>query len=624
MQKDKYSTETMTLFLKDHAFDTLVFCESYSTSTTQLIKQITPANFPYTLHVAPFYAETPLHLCVAKQPLGVVLEQIAALLDAQWREETNGSTRKTYVLEPKPDTLTREKALYTATLDLNAEPMMQTARSAARRSANYWQKEFKKVQTVGPKQTYDEMSPESRLQYLARPDGKWYAFLTLLAGLSRTQRRTLTEKGYMVFLWSAMNAVQRQNTLASRHSDTRPNPHNAYDLSPEENRKAERLEMASVRQFGLVLSAEKDPVSGRVIAAGPSVGIHQGSIRFPTTGDNFVLPVRGNPYLFDPDAPKPGTKPPTDAALETAAFPPDVRFTQTDTWADVLQTLAQKLPYCLVSDAYTAARLCAYPTPENGDAVVGDLAKMNLVQALDALCTAYHYLWWYEPGKNNVPGTLFFRSRAWFVEKRYEPPASAIAKTVAAIQSTEKPWESVAVVDSAVGLTLEQMQGIAGRQKAAPWGLGPDFARGYLFAFMEGNGPQSACAAFYWLQFWSRLSPEQKQQMVNFETGLPGNRLSAEQQTELLQNLFVSAALEVPLTAQNIAWNTVRIHVYYSKKADEDFPPNAPALQFDYQRPTTLRLVIQGIATSGSSGFALPVALGVLPQPKKIPPAKPA
>ena len=605
------------------AFTLVVSVQAYHASVTSLIKNITPPNFPDALRIVPFDAETPLHVCVTNKPLGEVLQLCAALLNRQWREEkaTDGS-QSAYVLEPKPDAMSREKALYAATLDNAMEALLQTARLAARHSNSYWQKEYQKVKTA-PGNLGETSVDKSLLQYLSGSKGSGQAFFALFAGLTRIQQRTLAEQGYFYLPWKAMNTAQQHNALASQHSENRPSPNSAYDMTPDENRAAEQRGQAFIQQFGTVLSVDKSPVTARVIG--------YGSLGIPKTDNPFVLPVRGNPYLFTldtltitPTMPATETaeiKPTTEkkpqiadeVALEAMPFPVGVRLTQKETWADVIQTLAQKVPFAVVSDAYTAARCCLYSPPQNGAALKGDLDKMTIAQALDAICTAYNYLWWYEPGKNNTPGVLFFRSRAWFVEKQYEPPLTAIKSAEAALRSGTTRSISVALVDSVAGLTVPQIQGIAGRAFKSRYWDSYNFGRVPIIDFMKGNG--AADAAFWWLHLWSHLPAEQKQSVVSKE-GLPVGSLSDALKNELWQKMALGAAAEP---------SKAILRVFYAESLEAHFLPDyAPHWGTNELRPCYLTFALGGAGATSNCSFPLPVALTPPPQPKKAdaPPKK--
>ena len=609
-----------------------VSVERYYASFTQFIKQVTPPDFPFLLRVGAFDAETPFHFCVKSRPLGEVLQTWAVLLNGQWCEEKADDDSKTaYVLEPKPGAKDHEKALYTATLDLNAEPMVQASRLALRHSPNYWKKEYQQIKSL-PHVPDTKSLTSKRLkqandqffaQVLALPDGRAQAFFTVFASLTRTQRRTLSDNGYLFLPWNAMNPVQQQNALASRHWASRISPLSANDMTPDENRKAEQKELDSVRRFGVVLSVYKNTVSGRVKRCGLGLGTRIWSVPLPETSSDFVLPVRGNPHLFVFDT-EPATAPPspvveaksaTIAALETP-FPADIRFTPKDTWADVVQTLAQKLPFPIVSDAYSAARCCQDLSLDffGGEtAPAGDLTQMTLAQALDTLCTIYNYLWWYQPDKNDAQtGTLFFRSRAWFVEKRYEPPITVIRSAEAALKSSQKRALSVALVDSVSGLTVPQLQGIAGRaMKSRAWDnyiLPPYMMVGVI---LEGSGGGSASSSFLWLRFWSHLTPEQKQKVVS-EGGLPCTQLNDEQKNELVQHFLVP-----PMEAAAL-WEKGIVRAGYKEGYEESFSPeNAPHWKPADLRPAAIGFAI-GTGTFYPHQLPLPVALSPPPPPKKV------
>ena len=279
-EKPQTSTPPPDPFKANAAFKAAVSVEVYYVTVAQLVKQITPPDFPYLLHIAPFDAETPFCLCVKNKSLGEVLQLCAALLNGQWREEkaADNSQKSVYVLEPKPGAVDHEKALYYATLDSSMEAMVQIARLSARHGQSYWQKEYGKVKTVPA--TVGETSPDKNLlQFLAQSKGSGQAFFSLFAGLTRIQQRTLAEKGYFALPWEAMNTAQQQNALASRHSESRPSPTSAYDMTPEENRAAEQRERASIQRFGLVLSVDKNPVNGRITGVGMGLaGTGSGSL----------------------------------------------------------------------------------------------------------------------------------------------------------------------------------------------------------------------------------------------------------------------------------------------------------------------------------------------------------
>ena len=193
-------------FKANPAFNAPISLQVFYATAAELVKQITPTDFPYTLRVVPFDAETPVHLCAKNKPIGEVLQMCAALLNGQWREDKAPDVSKIeYVLEPKPGAVNHEKALYAETLDLNAEPMVQASRLALRHSPNYWKKEYQQIKTL-PHVPDTKSLTSKRLkqandqffaQVLALPDGRAQAFFTVFASLTRTQRRTLSDNGYL-------------------------------------------------------------------------------------------------------------------------------------------------------------------------------------------------------------------------------------------------------------------------------------------------------------------------------------------------------------------------------------------------------------------------------------------
>ena len=205
-------------------------------------------------------------------------------------------------------------------------------------------------------------------------------------------------------------------------------------------------------------------------------------------------------------------------------------------------------------------------------------------------------------------------ARAWFVEKRYEPPVSVIKSAEAALRLGTSRAISVALVDSVAGLTVPQIQGIAGRAFKSRYWDGYHFGRVPIIDFMKGNG--LADAAFRWLRFWARLPAEQKQSVVSKE-GLSVSLLSDAVQRDL-QQVVSPFSQELPPSGTIFEPSKARLWAYYVESVEEHFLPDyTPHWGTNELRPCFLTFALRGAGTTSDCSFPLPVALTPPPPPKK-------
>jgi hypothetical protein len=241
-----------------------------------------------------------------------------------------------------------------------------------------------------------------------------------------------------------------------------------------------------------------------------------------------LLPVRGNPYTMRRNAPVP-----VYAELERLPFPKDCKLDvlKNATWSEALKAVSQHLDIPLFSDHFSFL-----PTPyDRGNRTLPDLTRMNLPAALDALCDRYHYLWWYEGG------SLFFRSRAWFIERQYEVPPPVLDFLQKQLQ--EQGRLNGDGLDALSRLTRRQLQGLRVHYCMQLGGL--DYARSNLWVYRRLRNSASRAHDLYgYLQIYATFRTDQKRKALSTE-GLAFAEMNVEQQRALYTLLMVETASEL-------------------------------------------------------------------------------
>lgn len=529
---------TLTLLLRDERLSAPITVSLPAQPVDEVLRRLSGSS-PSRLQANRPLAWERVSLFARDIPLQQILLGLSDLLNAEWESQGDGEQPQRQVLVQSVRARRYEERLWRDTRERASQPLFALAHYT-RTPAQQWAKREK---SLGETEPDDPLLSYTNLKSLAQPSS--HAALQLLTTLSLAQRQTLLEYGRLFLRWRAMSPRQRELTAAMVGDPQGSN--NAYRygdrLPGEVAQKNAEESLAWLEQFGLVLYAGMDPATGAVV----SYGIDLGSAQFPyaffghALFEPSLLPVRGRPYPPPPDA-----VPAVYDDLERMPFPPKFRLS-TDrayAWSEVVEQLSQHLPMPLFSDDFTGTR------DPRSRIELPDLARLNLAEALDALCKAHGRLWWREGD------ALFFRSRTWFVERRYEVPPPTLALLSERL-GKEHRLDTV-VVAALSRLTLQQLQGLAG---AANFQLDRGHAR------LRGSVFFQAQRAFLFLQFYSTLSASQQRQVLSSQ-GLTWERMPLSQQHAFFDLAAISQGRRVLKERDRLSFRIPQEKPYPAKKAD--------------------------------------------------------
>ncbi len=353
--------------------------------------------------------------------------------------------------------------------------------------------------------------------------------ITLLSTLSDEQLFEGIENQRLFLPTHSMNEMQLRLVLqlaqyASRGMEATPEE----DMNGLQGRRNEVIQFA--REFGIFLYFPLDPLRACVLNCGFGFGGMQ--VAGANMGEERdmsldILPVRGNPYTHSATQP-----PPQYPELESLPFPESVDTTKWKeaTWNEVLAQLSEHLDIPIYSDSYSYLL-----TPhDRGDLPMPNLTKKSLPEALDALCTRYHYLWWYQDG------ALLFRSRTWFLECLYEVPQTTLTLLEKQLKTTETL--DATAVTALAELTPRQIEGLGAIAASVKGDL--KLATTNRVAYRRLRQAGSAYSASRYLSVFKLLSDEQKRAAMS-AGGLSLDRLTQKQRVALQFVLMEQTASEV-------------------------------------------------------------------------------
>ncbi len=206
--------------------------------------------------------------------------------------------------------------------------------------------------------------------------------------------------------------------------------------------------------------------------------------------------------------------PEVEADLETRPFPPAFRLDpkRVPTWSEVVGELSRHLPFALYSDDFAGTR-----DWQRQRVLPADLSRFSLAAGLDALCKAHDRLWW------RSGDALFFRSRAWFYERRFEVPPPVQARL--AEQIDLERGLTPAAFTTLSRLSLQQLQGLsaAAAFEARRRGVSTRERYGWYYYVRR---------AYPLLRFFGTLSERQKR--LVFAEGLRPDDMSPAQREQFL------------------------------------------------------------------------------------------
>lgn len=194
-------------------------------------------------------------------------------------------------------------------------------------------------------------------------------------------------------------------------------------------------------------------------------------------------------------------------ALEAKPFPArGFRQSYPARWDEILDQISTRLEMPIYSDYFPQKLIGVDPRMFEGNSegfdnpAVLPLEKLNVAEALDALCGRFGRIWWTEHG------ALYFRNRQWYWDVLYQVPEPVLAPIREELVSGGKL--SVASIDRLCGLTVRQAEGLG------------VLAEHELRMQVPWNNQQGAMWRL--LRVWRLLSPAEKLRAV-------GEGLSAEQ-----------------------------------------------------------------------------------------------
>jgi hypothetical protein len=182
----------------------------------------------------------------------------------------------------------------------------------------------------------------------------------------------------------------------------------------------------------------------------------------------------------------------------------------------VIEALSKCLAMPIFSDDFDSPAL---ENPHPPMITIGQGSR--LAQGLDALCTAYGRLWWVRDG------TLFFRSRTWYIEKTYQTPQRTLVRLWRELARPGDLTPSAATVLSS--LTLRQLQGLGVTLRA----------HGYT-GFNLVDEMVAARTLRDYLEVCASLNEGQKRAALS-KDGLPLQGMSEAQKRQMLALVILQA-----------------------------------------------------------------------------------
>lgn len=476
-----------------------------------VLAQLTNAAGPQ-LHVPGEAGWMRVTLFARERPVQQILSALGELCDYQWKAKPPESVDpNAYVLIQTTRARRHEEALWNASLDRAVTPILRLARLTGT-PAEEWRHRLDRGEDAGPTGT---AIGRTELALLAHPGT--HAGLRLLTTLSVQHRRALVEHQYLHLPWATLTSEQRAlaQTVANHpprfDNNERFLSEQAYGLKVTRNQ-------SWLREFGLLLVAGVSPTSGQLTTY--AVSMAHGQVSCGAVPDSLaeqpLLRVRGRPYG------KPAEPPDAYAALAKIPFPPGRKLTagSEEDWSEVLARLAQDVTFPIYSDDFTGTRNVAIAPPKS----LKSLDRVALPDGLDKLCEGHGRLWWWEGG------SLYFRSRTWFIERQYEVPLPVLALLAREIRKSDRLNDSALV---ALGqLTLQQLQGLSAVTAF-------DLARSGVRGHERGRAYGHARRAYPILQFCKSLTPPQRQRVLA-EQGLRREDLSRQQLDSFLAVVILS------------------------------------------------------------------------------------
>jgi hypothetical protein len=585
---------TLSAEWRDPALNTLVNVVSSGQTVQELLQAMNAPERP-TLQAQEPVGWQHVTVYAHQQPVEKIMTGLKTLFNGVWGHNVSDPAQVRYVLKSTGRAQEYDKELYRLTLERGAEPMLRLMEylkapieEYARLNDKYWKDHI---------ELKDPLLRENLGSLASRGGRNGLEFLTTL---SPEQRFALLSEGTYFIPMSVMTEQQRRLT----HQMGLETGRVKAKLGKMEDGETQEDSTIIGDRFGLMLTSRVHPVTGAFLGFGISTGVGGGggggAEEMPPPAP--LLAVRGNPYHYSPGS---KIKLPVYPDLQQKPFPGEFKLEKGReyAWHDVLAELAKYVSLPIYSDDF------GYTTVPQ-DRLYGDvytdvgtrrhllaerpkLTSLKLPEALDVLCSQYGYLWWYQDG------TLFFRSRTWFIEQLYEVPPPVLALVRHQIETEGNL--NVAGLTALSGLTKKQLVGLSVTNLT--YGPGEVSRRtevGGRQYDREVREFQRADTELAWegLQVFALLNEEQKTKVL-----LPEGLLFAEMPYAAQQGMFHAL-----YTRQSIALlnQPEEVHLRAYQRMT---PP---------ERPDGPRLANLGLSLSKVIGFGAEVAIRVTPAAPKI------
>jgi hypothetical protein len=453
---------------------------------------------PRKLRISPKMEDWRISIFAASVPLDTVLESVAHLFDAEWKNTSDSD----FVLSQSDDArrYTERSRRLTVSRTIELFDRLIYLCPGSRKA-------------VRPRLFYTRAIPDVELHQSvaqATPEFKGYYDLLLYSTLSPAQKEALIRTERLRLRWERMTASQKQIALKQVEA--------GYPSLSGPTAEAQDVERNHLQRFGMIMTARGDHRTGLPFALN--------SVALRYNRGVFLSSSHSNPYKKRPNyrVAEEDKSPQAESILFPETF--QLHRDMNCTWGDILQKLSDAAPnLILVSDEYTGF----YNPFLLRHTTVPTFKQKTLAEGLDALCRLYNKQWW---RKGDI---FFFRSRTWFIEEQYEAPR----RTVIALQRLLIPgkFDPVQVLMLLGKLSPQQLEGLS---LASYFQRAKEVIQNNLMD--SGRNQASTERAYPVLRLFTQLSAAQ-QTLALTEKGIPFAQLTPPQQT-LLREVSESVTVQ--------------------------------------------------------------------------------
>jgi hypothetical protein len=412
------SAEPPDALAKETRFARSVRVEAEGISISELLARVSEVT-GLPLRASREVAEEKVIVFGPARSLREILQDIAALLGAEWQERSEKDASPYYLLEKRPAARKRETTLADSVIDQMFQKMEEQIR-ALRES---------------PQEFARRPEHDSIRHFLSQPDGKARQATEFYASLNRRQRWEIFERGQVRSFyanlppaWQAMS--QRELTAWRKASEERKDEiifSTALMAVSKPRETPPDLEIKfDWRNYGVA-----------------SLEFHPGFVVFAILRAELPrLPRHGNPFTGEPL--------PTDAALPVVPLIETADADVKADWIARLRRLSETANVPIVADYYRLR--CAPDAIPPGKTPTKPAT--DALAALDAFSQREDCLWWIR-GR-----TLLFRKTDWYERRLYEPSDHWLTDITRSIAERDG-WSTYADVLRLKDLTQRQIIGLA-------------------------------------------------------------------------------------------------------------------------------------------------------------------